>query len=259
VAGSARSQFPAAVLLTAFFVSCDFGPEKGGRTLDPVDTTGTDTMHIPHNPSTPSPTYNLDSLGIPRFAPATYIGLDSIARISKFRSAAGHDYSDDFESCRSMKHYFQPRFGSDWNLVPIYAPVSGKLTRLFTESAGWQIQIRPTAQPAFTFILFHVTPTLALDTGLTLMAGQILGHHVGVQTASDVAVRVETPSGSRMVSWFDVMTDSLFAVFQARGVPSREGAVISRAARDAQPLSCNAGAFADSGSLPNWFAMNISP
>ncbi|MBK6486858.1 MAG: hypothetical protein IPF98_08320 [Gemmatimonadetes bacterium] len=29
-----------------------------------------------------------------------------------FRSAAGHDYSDVAEQCRSMKHYFQPYHGT---------------------------------------------------------------------------------------------------------------------------------------------------
>ena len=40
--------------------------------------------------------------------------LDKIDKISKFRSGIGHDYWDDFENCRSMKHYFFPYDTLDW-------------------------------------------------------------------------------------------------------------------------------------------------
>ena len=50
-------------------------------------------------------TYDL-SKGIPQIIDNDWINLDKIAQISKFRSGAGHDYSDDFERNRSMKHYF---------------------------------------------------------------------------------------------------------------------------------------------------------
>src|SRR5262249_2384306 len=41
---------------------------------------------------------------IPKFLQADYIDLCQIGSISKFRSSEEHDYSDAFESCRSMKH-----------------------------------------------------------------------------------------------------------------------------------------------------------
>ena len=42
---------------------------------------------------------------IPQFVTHDYIDLDKITYITKFRSGSGHDYSDDYESCRNMKHY----------------------------------------------------------------------------------------------------------------------------------------------------------
>ena len=63
----------------------------------------------------------------PKFVKVNYIELDKIARISKFRSGAGHDYSDDFESCCSMKHYYAPYDSLVWNDIKIYSPVSVKL------------------------------------------------------------------------------------------------------------------------------------
>src|SRR5271157_4106095 len=57
---------------------------------------------------------------LPTLVEADYIELPKIASISKFRSAAGHDYSDAFESCRSMKHYFRPSEDADWASVRIF-------------------------------------------------------------------------------------------------------------------------------------------
>ena len=52
--------------------------------------------------------YDLDSMRTPIFASSDYINLAKISRVSRFRSGEGHDHSDDFESCRSMKHYYHP-------------------------------------------------------------------------------------------------------------------------------------------------------
>ncbi|TRZ90870.1 MAG: hypothetical protein D4R84_15485, partial [Rhodocyclaceae bacterium] len=49
---------------------------------------------------------DLDGLGVPKFVATNYIDISKIFQLSKFRSSAGHDYSDDLEKCRSMKHYF---------------------------------------------------------------------------------------------------------------------------------------------------------
>ena len=53
--------------------------------------------------------YDLAMLGPPRIVTASYIDLSKIERISRFRSTVGHSYTDGSETCRSMKHYFQPR------------------------------------------------------------------------------------------------------------------------------------------------------
>ncbi|MFQ5356513.1 MAG: hypothetical protein ACE5DY_08545, partial [Mariprofundaceae bacterium] len=47
--------------------------------------------------------------GAPQFVSTDFVALtNDINDISMFRSASGHDYSDSFETCRSMKHYFSP-------------------------------------------------------------------------------------------------------------------------------------------------------
>jgi len=46
------------------------------------------------------------STALPQFITASHIDISDVASVSRFRSAAGHDFSDSFETCCSMKHYF---------------------------------------------------------------------------------------------------------------------------------------------------------
>lgn len=200
------------------------------------------------------PVYDVDLLGVPRFVEQDTIELGKIERISKFRSGVGHDYADDFETCRSMKHYFVPLASEDWSQVVITCPVTGTVVRVEQEWAGAKLDVQDAAWPAFTFTIFHVTLATPLAAGDPVAAGQVLGTHVGSQTYSDVAVAVNTPSGRRLVSWFEVVTDALFSAYQARGMAARDDAIIPKAARDADPLACNPdGTFVDPGTLENWF------
>lgn len=203
-------------------------------------------------------TYDLNSNGIPRFVESDYIELAKIERISRFRSGVGHDYSDGFESCRSMKHYFQPSNTVNWASIQIRSPVAGTVSRLDQErlaGGGTQVRIKSRDFPAFCFILFHVRTNGPVSVGDFVSAGQLLGTHVGTQSTSDIAVGVSTPAGWRLLSYFDVMTDSLFATYQARGINSRIDVIISKEARDADPLTCNGGKFASPGNLPNWVTL----
>ena len=200
-------------------------------------------------------TYDLNSNGIPRFVQADYIELAKIGRISRFRSGAGHDYSDAIESCRSMKHYFQPSNTVNWGSIQIRSPVAGIVSRLDQErlaGGGTQVRIKSRDFPAFYFILFHVRTNGLVLAGDSVSAGQLLGTHIGTQSTSDIAVGVSTRTGWRLISYFDVITGSLFATYQARGMNSRTDAIISKEARDADPLTCNRGRLAGPGNLTNW-------
>jgi hypothetical protein len=197
----------------------------------------------------------VDLLGVPRFAPHDYLDAATLEAISRFRSAVGHSYADVFESCRSMKHYFRPQSSADWSAISIYSPVSGTIVRIRAEFLGTQIVIRSDAQPAFRFVLFHVAKAAGVDSGGAVIAGQTLGHHVGNQTFSDIAVEVDTPGGLKLVSWFEVMADPVFAGYAARGIPDRDAMVISKAERDADPLTCDGEAFTGSGTLPSWVTL----
>jgi len=201
-------------------------------------------------------TYDVDTLGIPQFVTENYLNLTKIYRISKFRSSVGHSYSDDFESCRSMKHYFQPRTSINWASVEIYSPVNGTIQALNDGWAGTQVHVKSTEFPAFIFILFHVNLSGSFTIGQAVSAGQQLGTHIGSQTMSDIAIGVSTPTGWKYISYFDTMTNSLFTEYQARGINNRNTFIISLSSRDNDPLTCDGEDFLTYGSLANWVILN---
>lgn len=210
----------------------------------------------------PSIYFDLSADSAPRFVQANYIELSKINRISLFRSGYGHDYSDDFEYCRSMKHYFDP--GNNGNdSIRIYSPVKGKIVRIITEWAGIQIHIQSDDYPAFVFVIFHVNALPNVQENISLQAGQLLGYHIGSMTSSDIAVKVMSSingpkpdsaneSGLRLFSFFHVMSDSLFNQYQLRGISTREEMIITESIRNNAPLDCNGEAFLNPGTLPNW-------
>ena len=97
--------------------------------LSPAASTQAPTTDMPPTPRSRlrKPrlrTYDLESLGIPRFVGVDWIELDKVGGMSKFRSGIDHDFShlDVYEAwgCRSMKHYFFMR--SSDNLTNIFSP-----------------------------------------------------------------------------------------------------------------------------------------
>lgn len=246
-----RRSFAAAALLAVSVAACG---GSGAAPSSPSPSPAAPAAPSPPQPTpTPVPTtWDVDARGVPVFITADYIDLDAVSRISRFRSGQGHDYSDAVETCRSMKHYFVPHSSRDWSTLVIRAPLDGEVDYVRPEWAGVQVGIRSRDQPAFVVILFHVTPTVPLDAGTVLTSGQVIGTHVGNQTWSDVAIRVETPTGMRLVSWFEAATPGLLDRYRGRGV-SKDAIIISRAERDAHPLSCGSdGGFLDRGALPHW-------
>jgi hypothetical protein len=203
-------------------------------------------------------TYDVEALGVPRFVDVNYLALNKITAISKFRSSTGHDQADSFETCRSMKHYFIAHDPT----VPVYAPVTGTVTRILADTLGTQVRITADAQPAFTFILYHVGLSSQLSEGARVTAGQQLGTHVSNQTYSDIAVRVDVGGGNfRYVSYFETLTDTAFAAFQSRGITSRDQLIISRQARDAAPYTCNGETFVNAAAPASseWAALSALP
>jgi hypothetical protein len=209
--------------------------------------------HDSDKPASGNDIWDLDQKPPPHFIRQNYIEIDKIARISRFRSGVGHDYSDFAEQCRSMKHYFEPLPGVDWTNVKIFSPVTGKITRVEQEWSGTKIEIESTEYPAFRVSIFHLTPVEQWTVNQEIMEGTQLGTHVGTQTYSDVSVIVnDITKQGRMVSWFDVITDGLFEEYEAAGVGSRESMIIPKEERDHHPLTCSGDTFVGTDSLDAW-------
>jgi len=224
--------------------------------------------------SNSSPTYDVNTKGIPQFVTHDFTQLDKITEISMFRSGYGHDYSDDFESCRSMKHYYapySPQYANN-NEIEIYAPVNGKIHSIENEGHGEsnglenkQIRIVPDGYPAFMLTIFH-TDLVSADivSGKTVSAGELIGHARMVypdlsETAHDfdIAVSVNTPQGRKLVSFFNTMSDTVFNSYMLRGANERNDFIISKEDRDVDALTCDADhQFLTSGSLINWRTLN---
>ena len=156
-----------------------------------------------------------------------------------------------------MKHYFHPKSGVDMSTIRVYAPFSGTVVGTTEEWDGpslWKgtaVGIRPTGYPAFHVVLFHVDLDVPLAVGDTVTAGQQLGTSEKEDgTAADVAIGVMTPTGFRLVSYFEVMTDDVFAAYVARGVATRADMLVTQAQRDADPLACDGQAFQGSSAPP---------
>lgn len=217
--------------------------------------------------------YDIAARGVPQFVNTLHIELAKISSLSKFRSSAGHDYSDftqfnsgtdvlkdadgKVEGCRSMKHYFV----APDSTVKIFAPVDGNITSIREGWAGHQVEITSTAQPDFHFIIFHVKLGAPLVVGQHVDEGQQLGTHIGLETWDDIAVWVQTPGGKHLISYFETLTDTVFAAFQSRGIASRGQLILSKEERDAQKTCSFFGSSEDfvnlSGPPPTYQSIEI--
>ncbi|MDY0100078.1 MAG: hypothetical protein RBR81_12845 [Bacteroidales bacterium] len=216
--------------------------------------------------------YDISANGIPRFAETDFTQLSKIEKISKFRSGFGHSFTDGSESCRSMKHYYNPYVDfRQNNNVEVYSPVDGTIISVLNDGHGAstgltnkQIEIKPDDQPAFVYILYHCDLASAdIATGKKVSAGDLIGYakmyYADLQqyaTSFDIAAWVNTPSGMQLISWFETLKDDVFANYVSRGVPSRDNFIITREARDSDPLQCNGETFLTSGSIDNWVILN---
>ena len=196
---------------------------------------------------------SVDTAHPQQFVTADFIDVSKIFSISKFRSFEGHDFSKGGETCRSMKHYFTPqRTAEDMaaadknnglpphpdgtNDIDIFSPFDGKITRIDQERmpVGEQLYLVPDAAPSYTVRLFHIYKLDGIKVGTHLKAGQKIGV---ISAFSDTDISVE--ANQTFISIFQVMTDKVFAEFQARGAKARDDFIISRAYRDAHTVSCN--------------------
>lgn len=205
---------------------------------------------------------DIDPNNPPKFIEADFIDLSKVTTVSKFRSNQGHDFSDSYETCRSMKHYYgsQPpkeimeafsKNGKDAKVtmfqkepdpvssIDIYSPVNGKIISMSEETTpiGKQIHIVPDNAPGFVVRLFHVFP----DENIKALSKVKAGQHIGLihrYQSTDISVQYQYLNKLRFVSYFSVMTDEVLAKYIARGAISRDDFIVSKDYRDSHPLQC---------------------
>lgn len=200
-------------------------------------------------------THDVDRLGVPAFINLDFIELEKIGRISRFRSAVGPDYSDPRENCRSMRHFYEPLPGIDPSVIRITTPVRGTVTGISSDSSGTTLEIEVWDYPAFTIILSHLGPGPSLQVGQDLVEGQRVASLPSPSILPAIALRVNTPAGWRLVSYFEAMTPQLFGYYARRGIPHAREAIITGAERDRHPLTCEGDGLSGDHALPDWLEL----
>ncbi len=172
---------------------------------------------------------------------ANPLDLSQIARISKFRSCYGHDYSGlniegEKETLRSMKHYiefFQQFLGSE-NTVRVFAPFDGKIAEII-EAGGKQVFISADAAPTWHFIFFHISPEPNIKEGTAIKAGQLVGHaYVREWPNFDFALKEFDVRGQIFESPFLHMQDYILEEYASYGI-TLENIIVTKQFRDTRP------------------------
>ena len=92
--------------------------------------------------------------------------------------------------------------------------------------------------------------------GSVVTSGQQLGYARMVSGGSvhhdfDIAAHVYTTTGIRYVSYFELLEADVFTNYSSFS-SNRSDFIITEAARDADPLTCDGETFTSSGSLSSW-------
>ena len=95
-----------------------------------------------------------------------------------------------------------------------------------------------------------------LVAGSTVTSGQQLGHarmdnDGSVTHDFDIGAHINTLTGVRYVSYFELMDDAVFSGYSSFG-SNRSDFMITVAERDADPLTCDGETFTSFGSLWSW-------
>jgi len=173
-----------------------------------------------------------------------------LAALTKFRSCCGHSFASGGESNRTMKHYLvpKPEFVGANDRLPVRSPCDGKIVAISDEEnrleclggaiRGKQVRIVCRARPDVSIRIFHVNPSRGpgrVDQGDLLGHADLRACSYGGEPYADLDVAVEHLAS--MYSYIEWLQDGSLDEWQARGLASREAAVVSKAERDAHP--CN--------------------
>ena len=209
---------------------------------------------------------NFDPNNIPKIAKFNFTDLDKFSRMSKIRSAVGHNYSyktdeDDptRQNCKSMKHYFVPTgvpksnelfnktpHAFKWMSIKFYSPVDGFINHVeysnntYGTEANFGIQATDTDAKGYYFDYYHISLDSNLKVGSVVKAGQQVGTLGDENAYGEIAVSARmSKTKIHLISFLEVATDEIYNLYKNRGVNSPSDVIITRAERDANPLPCD--------------------
>ena len=178
--------------------------------------------------------------------------------------------TDISESQSSMKHYYSPyelnkQEDGDNTTIPVYAPFSGTITRVIEEVResdssiiNKRVEITSSENSDYIVVLFHLNlddayPQIYNDypeipgiwahqeddiaySTLFVEAGDFLGYaDMRLSNDFDVAVLFNDIADAKWISLFELMPDSVFSAYEARGV-DRLDTIISKSYREDNPV-----------------------
>jgi alpha-tubulin suppressor-like RCC1 family protein len=174
----------------------------------------------------------------------------ALAALTKFRSCCGHSFAGWGESNRSMKHYLVPAasFMGTNDSLPVYAPCDGEIVSIRAEQSytgcsgnevrGSNVRFVCRARPDVSVRIFHVNPSRgpgAVRSGARVGYADLRGCASGPEDVPYADFDVAVEKLGAFYSYIEWLDDGAFAPWAALGLASRDDAVVSRAARDADP------------------------
>ncbi len=161
-----------------------------------------------------------------------HVELNKIQKISRYRSAAGHNFVDySGESCVNLKHYFhtyaEGMLTNSTSLpfsLKYYAPANGTIinitqTRVSEDPTDYEVDIRLSANENVIVRIFHITPKSGLSVGDTVSSGEEIATAPSAHLDSgDFAVYVLTTEGYRHLSMFEIMSPSVLQTYIDKGI-----------------------------------------
>jgi hypothetical protein len=184
----------------------------------------------------------------PRVANHDFTAISMIDKISKFRSCQGHEYGsrESFEPTSSMKHYYEvlrPLYNNTDNIIPVYACFDGTIFSITDEVRGDRLVIL--GPQGVQAIYFHIGLFPNVTTNVRVTSGDHLGY-ANVTSPDplyssnfDIAFKAGL-FFQRYYSYFDVMTDEVFLVYQTHGIATREMMSYTREYREQNNCQCGA-------------------
>ena len=205
-----------------------------------------------------------DPNNIPKVAKANFTELDKFSRMSKIRSAVGHDFSyntPEYDAsranCKSMKHYFMPQgvpreqskyqttpHAFEWMSIKMFSPVDGRLIGVYYDENDWgteaKFTIASSEYPGYYFMFFHIALDSSLTEGSIVQAGQQLGTIGAEDTWGEIAVSAKIGKDDhRLLSFLQVASDDVLDEYQSRGISTASDVIVTKDQRDENPKACD--------------------